>query len=64
MKLKNILKAPEKATSAGIMPRLKHSMSEAAGEFRKRGIKVVALFIGFFQQAVTCKPIARRLVDV
>ena len=48
MKLKNILKAPEKATSAGIMPRLKHSMSEAAGEFRKRGIKVVALFMGFF----------------
>ena len=48
MKVKNILKAPEKAASAGIMPRLKRSMSEAAGEFRKRGVKVAALFMVFF----------------
>ena len=48
MKLKNKLKAPEKATSAGITPRLKRSLSDAAGEFRKHGFKVVALFMGFF----------------
>ena len=48
MKLKVKLKAPEDMTSNGIMTRWKRSMSAAAGEFRKRGVKVIALFLGFF----------------
>ena len=48
MKLKTKLKAPEDMTSDGIMIRWKRSMSAAAGEFRKWGVKVVALFLGFF----------------
>ena len=48
MKLKIKLKAPEDMTSNGIMIRWKRSMSAAAGEFRKWGVKVIALFLGFF----------------
>ena len=48
MKLKNKLKAPEDMTTEGIMIRWKRSMNAAAGEFRKWGVKVIALFLGFF----------------
>ena len=48
MKLKTKLKAPEDMTSNGIMIRWKRSMSAAAGKFRKWGVKITALFLGFF----------------
>lgn len=48
MKLKTKLKAPEDMTANGIMIRWKRSMSAAAGKFRKWGVKVIALFLGFF----------------
>ena len=48
MKQNNKLKAPDDMTSEGIMIRWKRSMSAAAGEFRKWGVKVIALFLGFF----------------
>ena len=48
MKQKNKLKAPEEMTSNGIMIRWKRSMSAAAGKFRKWGVKIIALFLGFF----------------
>ena len=48
MKLKTKLKAPEDMTSNGMMIRWKRSMSAAAGKFRKWGVKVIALFLGFF----------------
>ena len=48
MKLKTKLKAPEDMTSNGIMIRWKRSMSAAAGKFRKWGVKIIALFLGFF----------------
>ena len=48
MKQKTKLKAPEDMTSNGIMIRWKRSMSAAAGKFRKWGVKIIALFLGFF----------------
>ena len=48
MKQKNKLKAPEEMTSNGIMIRWKRSMRAAAGKFRKWGVKVIVLFMGFF----------------
>ena len=48
MKLKTKLKAPEDMTANGIMIRWKRSMSAAAGKFRKWGVKITALFLGFF----------------
>ena len=48
MKPQTKLKAPEEMTPNGSMIRWKRSMSTAAGEFRKWGDKVIALFLGFF----------------